>query len=35
MVEVNEVLDMFSVFLVEGWVFTKAFEFFGILVWSG
>jgi hypothetical protein len=33
MVEVNEMLNMFSVFLVKSWVFTEAFEFFfGILV---
>jgi hypothetical protein len=34
MIEVDETLNVFSIFLVEGWVFTEAFEFFfGILVW--
>jgi len=36
MIEVDETLNVFSVFLVEGWVFTETIEFFfGILVWFG
>jgi hypothetical protein len=33
MIEVDETLNVFSIFLAEGWVFTEAFEFFGIVVW--